>query len=235
MISSTTSGFSPRRQLDKRRSGSKGPPEGGRKGSHILPGTNRKDGLSNSPLAASQQACCSWLVSVVSSPVSWWGLQSLLIRYHWTPVSAGLTPPLSCPSGLSTMLCNMALHPHYHDFLGQSHLDSIFQSTHHLPATLKVKVLVSQSGRTLCHPMDYKPTSLLCPWNSPGKKSRMGSHSLLQEIFSTQGSNLSLPYCRKILYCLSHQGSPLYLGTVDNLRKLESHLPQQSMRAGPLS
>ena len=37
--------------------------------------------------------------------------------------------------------------------------------------------------------MDYKPTRLLCPWNSLGKNTRGGSHSLLQGIFLTQGSN----------------------------------------------
>ena len=33
----------------------------------------------------------------------------------------------------------------------------------------------------------------------------MGSHSLLQGIFLTQGLNLGLLDCRQILYCLSHQ------------------------------
>jgi len=36
----------------------------------------------------------------------------------------------------------------------------------------------------------------------------MGSHSLLQRIFPTQGSNLGLLYCRQTLYQLSHQGIP---------------------------
>ena len=35
----------------------------------------------------------------------------------------------------------------------------------------------------------------------------MGSHSLLQAISVTQGSNPGLLYCRQILYCRSHQGS----------------------------
>ena len=48
----------------------------------------------------------------------------------------------------------------------------------------------------------------LCPWNSPGKNTRVGSHSLLQRIILTQGSNPSLPHCGQILYHLSHQGSP---------------------------
>ena len=36
----------------------------------------------------------------------------------------------------------------------------------------------------------------------------MGSHSLLQGIFPTQGSNPGLPHGRQILYHLSHQGRP---------------------------
>ena len=36
------------------------------------------------------------------------------------------------------------------------------------------------------------PTRLLCPWNSPGKNTGAGSHSLLQGIFPTQGLNLCL-------------------------------------------
>ena len=50
---------------------------------------------------------------------------------------------------------------------------------------------------------------LLCPWNSPGKNTGMGSHSFLQGIFPTQGSNPGFLHCRQILYHLTHQGSPL--------------------------
>ena len=39
----------------------------------------------------------------------------------------------------------------------------------------------------------------------------VGSLSLLQWIFSTQGLNPGLPHCRQILYQLSHQGSPQLL------------------------
>ena len=45
-------------------------------------------------------------------------------------------------------------------------------------------------------------------WNSPGHNTGMGSRSLLQGIFPTQGSNLGLPHCRRILYQLSHKASP---------------------------
>jgi len=51
----------------------------------------------------------------------------------------------------------------------------------------------------------------VAPWNSPGEKTGVGSLSLLQGIFPTQGSNPGLPYCRCILYQLSHKGSPRIL------------------------
>ena len=54
------------------------------------------------------------------------------------------------------------------------------------------------------------------PWNSPGQNSSVGSHSLLQGIFPTQGSNPGLPHCRQILYQLSHQGSFISLTGKNN-------------------
>ena len=53
------------------------------------------------------------------------------------------------------------------------------------------------------------PSRLCCPCNSPDKNTGVGSHSLLQGVFPTQGSNSSLLHCRQILYYLSHQGSIL--------------------------
>ena len=50
-----------------------------------------------------------------------------------------------------------------------------------------------------------QPHGLYSPWNSPGQNTGVGSCSLLQEIFSTQGSNPCLPHCRWILYHLSHR------------------------------
>ena len=43
----------------------------------------------------------------------------------------------------------------------------------------------------------------------PDKNTEVGCHSLLQEIFPTQGLNLGLLRCRQILYHLSHQRSPV--------------------------
>ena len=46
------------------------------------------------------------------------------------------------------------------------------------------------------HPHRLQTTRLLCPWNSPGKNTEMGYHSLAQGIFPTQGFNLGLLHYR---------------------------------------
>ena len=65
-----------------------------------------------------------------------------------------------------------------------------------------MKVKVPQSCPTLSDPMDYTVHGV-------------GSHSLLQGIFPTQGSNPSLLHRRQILYQLSYQGSPKGAGHSD--------------------
>ena len=47
---------------------------------------------------------------------------------------------------------------------------------------------------------------LYSPWNSPDQNIGVGSLSLLQGIFPTQGLNSGLPHCRQILHQLSHKG-----------------------------
>ena len=54
-----------------------------------------------------------------------------------------------------------------------------------------------------------QPHGLYSPWNSPCQNTGVGSLSLFQAIFPTQGLNPGLPHCRQILYQLSHQGSPI--------------------------
>ena len=69
-------------------------------------------------------------------------------------------------------------------------------------------------------PHGLQPTRLLCPQDSPGKDTGMGSYSLLhfllQGIFPTQGSNPSLLHCRQTLNRLSHQGSPEWKKVIAN-------------------
>ena len=56
-----------------------------------------------------------------------------------------------------------------------------------------------------------RPHGLYSSSNSPGQNTGVGSLSLLQRIFPTQGSNPGLPHCKQILYQLSHKGSPKWL------------------------
>ena len=66
-------------------------------------------------------------------------------------------------------------------------------------AARKVASVVSNSLR----PYELQPARLLCPWDSPGKNTRVGCHALLQGILPTQGWNLCLLgilHCRRIPY-----------------------------------
>ena len=59
-----------------------------------------------------------------------------------------------------------------------------------------------------------QPHGLYSPLNSLGQNTGVGNLSILQGIFPTQGLNPGLPYCRRILYQLSHKGSPSILECV---------------------
>ena len=87
-----------------------------------------------------------------------------------------------------------------------------------------IVVLVAQSCLTL-RPRGLQPAGLLCPWNSPGKNTGVGCHSLLQGIFPTEGSNLGVPHCRQILYCLHISlifGFPSHLDNIPFLLSVPS-------------
>ena len=72
--------------------------------------------------------------------------------------------------------------------------------------------LITQSCLPLCDPMDCNPPGSSILGGFPGKNTRVGCHALLRRFFPTQESNPGLPYCRQILYHLSHQGSLVMYG-----------------------
>ena len=55
-------------------------------------------------------------------------------------------------------------------------------------------------------PHGQYPTRLLCPWNVPGKNTRVGCHFFLEGIFLTQGLNPCLLH----LLCPQVDSLPLY-------------------------
>ena len=59
--------------------------------------------------------------------------------------------------------------------------------------------------KLLTHARFLQPHGLYSPWNSPGQNTEMGSLSLLQGIFPTQGSIPGLTHCRWILCQFSHK------------------------------
>ena len=76
----------------------------------------------------------------------------------------------------------------------------------------------------------FQPHGLYSPWNSPGQNTGVGSLSLLQRIFLTEGLNPGLPACRRILYQLSHKGNPRILEWVANPFSSRSSQPRNQTR-----
>ena len=73
------------------------------------------------------------------------------------------------------------------------------------------------------------PARLLSPWNSPGKNTGVGCHSLLQGIFQTQESNPGL-HCRQILYWLSQQGSPTDIAKFPSIETVQTWIFPSNIR-----
>ena len=93
-------------------------------------------------------------------------------------------------------------------FLNKSH-KLYLQNTLHIHSFLYIFTCPKESksiSRSVCptlsSPIDCSP---------PGKNTGVGIHSLLQGMFQTQGSKVGSLHCRQILFCLSHQKSPLHL------------------------
>ena len=97
----------------------------------------------------------------------------------------------------------------------------------------------TQSNKDLEQPKMWKSVScvrlcnlngLYSPWDSPGQNTGVGSLSLLQGIFPTQGSNPGLLHCRRILYQLSHKASPRILEWVASPFSKGSSQPRDRTR-----
>ena len=76
----------------------------------------------------------------------------------------------------------------------------------------KVNVLVAQSCLTLSDPMESSLPGSSVHGDSLGKNTGVNSHSLLQGIFLTQGSNPGLSRGRQVLYHLNHMFTMGYIG-----------------------
>ena len=79
----------------------------------------------------------------------------------------------------------------------------------HTVRKLKSLFLFFLSCSVMSNSLQYH--GLYSPWTSPGQNTEVGSLSLLQLLFPTQGLNAGLPHCWQILYQLSHKGAPIIL------------------------
>ena len=118
------------------------------------------------------------------------------IHKHESVISIHVSPPSWTPSHLPPH----PIPPGCHRAPALGALCHTINS--HWLSILHSEMKVTHSCLTLCDPMDSSP------WNSPGQNTGVGTLSLLQGIFPTQGSNPGLPHCRQILYQMSYQGSP---------------------------
>ena len=83
----------------------------------------------------------------------------------------------------------------------------------------------SESESSSVMPNSLQPHGLCSPWNSPGQSTRVGSLSLLQGIFPTQGWNPGLLHCRQILHQLRYQRShPCWRGWFTESTDSKAHL-----------
>ena len=73
---------------------------------------------------------------------------------------------------------------------------------------LMYSIRLSSRSESLSVCPTLQPHGPYNPWNSLGQNTWVGSLSLLQGIFPTQGLNPGFPHCRWILYQMRHKGSP---------------------------
>ena len=76
---------------------------------------------------------------------------------------------------------------------------------------IRLRKVKSESESCSVLSNSLRPHGPYSTWSVLGQNTEVGSLSLLQGIFPTQGSNLGVPHCRWILYQLSHQENPRIL------------------------
>ena len=97
----------------------------------------------------------------------------------------------------------------------------------------RFKSVLSESESCSVVSNSLQPHWLHSPWNSPGQNIGVGSFSLLQGIFPTQGSNPDLPCCRQISLPAEPPGKPKNTG-VGSLSLLQWIFLTQELNRGLL-
>ena len=134
--------------------------------------------------------CCGSCFGGSGSWHPFWGLWHLLFCQHWAFISCQLGCLLFDKLNLGAYISFCLLREQFFNFACKACFSSLS--------------LAAKSRLTL---ETLEPARLLCPWNSPGKNTRVGCHFLLQGIVPAQELNPVLLQCRPILYQVSYEGS----------------------------
>ena len=131
------------------------------------------------------------------------------VQHHMDSVSNGLRKKVAQKFGVKHAIVSMNMSCFSPDYSGFVEHCSLL-CTHRSISLAWIEVNFISGICPLSHVQLFvtpwtQPTRLLCPWNSPGKNTRVNCCSLLQGVIPTQESNLGLLHCRQILYHLSHQ------------------------------
>ena len=111
----------------------------------------------------------------------------------------------SLPSYEGSPVAYITLHCSLKIFIRKTNIDGTMEWMFVSPQNSHVEVLLSSvmvfgyGGETESCPVvsdSLGPHGLYSPWNSPGQNTGVGSLSLLQGIFPTQGLNPGVPHCR---------------------------------------
>ena len=167
-----------------------------------------------SPCSTQTSSCGPWAWSLYGT----WNLSSTLLLFSHQVMTNSLRPhelqytrppcPSPCP-GVCPISCPLNLWCHLTISSSVTIFFCLWQAKYnskiHSPGK-NTGEGESESRPVLSH--SVQPHGLYSPWNFPEQNTGVGSCSLLQGLFPTQGSNPGLPHCRQILYQLSHKGSP---------------------------
>ena len=173
-----------------------------------------------SPVPGILQARTLEWVAISFSNAWKWKVKSLSrVRFFTTPWTAAYQAPPSM--GFSRQESWSGLPLPYTNYIVNNYIHLLkipliwyfkcLQKTFKTNRFRKLKRKVKWKWQSLSPVDSLLPHGLHSPCNSPGQNTRVGSCSLLQGIFPTQGWNPGLPLWRWIIYQLSQQRSPRIL------------------------
>ena len=145
----------------------------------------------------------SWVSSLLCLPLCWLRTKSTFL-FPPNSVSVFFCIWLQWSERTKILGSTMFLPGKFH---GQRSLVDYIPQGHKKSNTAEHSRLQSETESHSVMSDSLQPRGLYNLWNSPGQNTGVGSLSLLQGIFPTQGFYPGLPHCRQILYQPSHKRS----------------------------